>query len=1145
MRVFRIIAAIVLSGLLLVVLLLGGLIHQLNRTALNADFLAEQIQRLDLLTLARDKFVTAMSPDARETAGAVADAVLADQRAHLNQQVQSVLRSSVGYVRGEVPSFNFSIEVEPVVQSLLRALNTQLREHPPEALRTMSPEEQDQAIAEISRKAEEAIRQHVKPGERVTLETLGNGEDIRGLVKALGDLRARVAVLLTLYQVCIGLAIVAAVLLVLAGSLRWLGAVGLIAGLGLGLGQFILQSVLSLAMSGYATQLPEGMQAKLPPIYSAVAAPLGSLGLAVLAIGAVAFGLSFVKFRRTAVTAAPAVTPPPVAATPPAVAIASVPPAVAPVAAPPPVAATPPPVAPAAPAPVASPAAAPIWKNRWVLIGAGAAVVLIGLWAGDVSNRYKASEWAKRGQRAFLNSDWSGALEALKEATLARPTDFDYRRDYETMQERWLRAQGDSLAGLSAEEAFQRLSTDSGRFSGMLTEPFASQFRAMVNQNREKVRANLARAFDAAMARSDEKKFKEAYAAIEKLRPLAALYPQFAEREEKVKIAEVTAGIEESEHLTQANNFADAYAALDKVRANAGLIRDRYDDARCNVQVMDLLHRLQDAVQLSEKGEFARANAAVDEAGKFLKQLTTQPAFMAAYSRAVAEVPAARRGDAKLEKKVAEAEKMIRRNIVQHSGAQLAQAMATGNAAKVQTVLDDYAALTNQALSVHADDLLNEKSFPRFLDHLTDLRIRPASEADRSNRADLIIVEHLRSRFTERDEVIRFLGDGYLDWANDLAHRDLPGTALYTLELAKRVSGRTNPPLENDLRKAINQVYAFTLYLPVTTSEQGDNPRLTTVCRSTIKDLLGRVGGGSIKFDENPREAGAPPAQIELRTVLSGIETAQDRADQTMSGTYQSGWRNESNPDYYELQNQLQVAQNEYNQIAQANAQTQAIYNNNSSDLGTFGAVLAGVSSAVSNAGLQDAQNKINQLSNQLARTPSVLQKPVYAEATYQVSTYTITHRATLTTTVYVAGEQVGSRTWSADFAYTTQESPGDSRLKAAPIRPRYLDKAAVVDRLARGLAERLAAQRDQLMQSIADGTFKVVSGNLGADADALNGEVGWSLASVWLAGGLKVADYAEREKAVRQSLGLPLGSAEAVATGSSGRRPNAAGSVP
>ncbi|HND60260.1 MAG TPA: hypothetical protein PLB90_02190 [Opitutaceae bacterium] len=1149
MRVLRTLAAIVLSGLLLVVLLLGGLAHQLNRTALNADFLAEQIQRLDLLTLGRDKVLADLAPEMRESAQAVMDAILAEQRGHINQQVQSVLRSSVGYLRGDLPKFDFSIDAEPIVQSLLRALPAQLREHPPEALRNASPAEQEQAIAGIVQHLEEEIRHFVKPGERITLAAVAGDEGIKGLVKALGEARERVELFLLLYRVAIGLAVVLAVLLVLAGSLRWLGAVGIVAGTGLWVCQFLMKSVLSLTMAGYAAQLPESIQAKLPPIFGAVAAPLGSLGLAVLAIGVVALGLSFVNFRRSAaVAAAPVVAPPVVAA-------ASTPPPAAAVAAPQPVVVAPPPAAPVAapvaapaaapaPAPVAAPTGTPFWKNRWVLIGSGVAVVLIGLWAGDVTNRYKASEWAKRGQRAFLNSDWSGALEALKEATLARPTDFDYRRDYETMQERWLRSQSDSLAGLSAEEAFQRLGTDAPRYSPMLTEPFASQFRSLVNQNREKVRANVARAFDAAMALSDEKKFKDAYAAIEKLRPLAALYPQFKEREDKVKIAEVVAGMEEADHLTQANNFTDAYAALDRVKLNAGLIRDRYDDARCGVQVMDLMHRLQEAVQLSEKGEFARANTAAEEAGKFLKQLTATPAFMSAYNRAVADLPAARRGDANLEKKVAESQRTIRRNIVQHTGAQLAQALAGGNAAKVQDVLDNYATLTNQTLAVHADDLLNEKSFPRFLDQLTDLRIRPANEAERTNRADLIIVEHLRSRFKERDEVVRFLGDSYLDWAGDLAHKDLPGTALYTLELAKRVSGRTNPALETDLRKGINQIYAFSLYLPPTASEQGDNPRLTAACRNTIKELLGRVGGG-IKFDEAPREAGAPPAQIELRTTLSGIETAQDHADQTITGTYQSGWRNESNPDYYELQNQLQVAQNEYNQIAQANAQTQDIYSNNSSNLGTFGAVLAGVSSAVGAAGMQDAQNRINQLNSQLAQTPSVLQKPVYAEASYQITTHTIAHRVTLTTTVFVNGEQAGSRTWTSDFGYTTQESPGDSRLKAAPIRPRYLDKSAVVDRLGRGLTERLAAQREQLLQSVADGTFKVVSGNMGADADALNGEVGWSLATVWLAGGLKVADYAEREKAVRQSLGLPLGTAEAVTTGNSGRRPNNAGSVP
>ncbi len=203
----------------------------------------------------------------------------------------------------------------------------------------------------------------------------------------------------------------------------------------------------------------------------------------------------------------------------------------------------------AAPTPVPKP------KRTGLIIAIVATVVVvIGgalAWPG-IARRQKVSDLRESAHEAFLKSDWLAAVSSLHEAAQLRPTDNECRRDYEDMQDKWLRYVEEVLSNKTVEEAHGFLGLDANqRIREFLTEPVRTKFANVIDRNHQRVVALV----KAAIAQAESTS---------------------------------TGGAE-------AAGFKAAHAALDKVAGIAGVAQAEYDKAREGVVLRDWAYRLERA----------------------------------------------------------------------------------------------------------------------------------------------------------------------------------------------------------------------------------------------------------------------------------------------------------------------------------------------------------------------------------------------------------------------------------------------------------------------------------------------------------------------------------------------------------------------
>lgn len=771
-------------------------------------------------------------------------------------------------------------------------------------------------------------------------------------------------------------------------------------------------------------------------------------------------------------------------------------------------------------APVNPPPAATKPRPKALWIGGGVAALLIAGWAGDVVNRYQAADLHKRGQAAFLNNDWGAALDSLRQAAQTRPTDSDYRRDFDAMQDKWLRFLQESASTRTPEEVFQQLEGEPVRLAKLLTEPCSSQFRNFAARNQEQVKTRLIAALERANNLAIEGKFKEAYAEAEKLRPLAKVHPKFEESVDQIRIAEVRAGMTRAATAADNHEFAKAYAALDGVRANSKLLADDFASDEGSLHLTELNYVLAQAVETSERGEFNSALSQLDKGAKLAQQLGKLDWFNRVLEKELAKVDEERRAGLKPEARVAEARAAIERNIGSRSAQKLADALGSGSVHSAQNVLDEYAALTHRKFSVTAGELMNEHELPKFLEQLTALGLRPANEAKRANRADLIVVEALRKSFSAQDEVAQFLGRSYFEWANELGNSGALGLASYVLRQARAAGNPANPEMEQQAREVLAKNYKLTVHLPSTTAKADASVPVNDAGREAIREVLARTAGKWITVDDTQAEEGA--GGFQLVTHFNLLPEEHGRQQYTWNVRYQSGTQVDNNPEYYRIANELQQAQNSYNELrqaaAQAQAQSEALASTNA-----FGALFSVATNAYSGAALQESANKVNALNSQLANTPSRLSTPIYAEEPIPVTTHSLNHAATFELAVMTGRETAGTAAWSANLRYVTREWPGGARSGTAGQQPALVDPPTVVDRLGKDLAEKMSAQPDTVLRPLIGAIAKHIEARTREASPLEQADISWAQVELWKEGGVAVDDTPRREVAVRRALGLPV----------------------
>lgn len=1125
MKILRLLGAVLATGVLLLALVGTVITRTIDRTLLDAGFLARQLASLDLPALARSVVEPQLDEQARTLVGPVLTRTLQEQQAHLRAQTDTALAAALGYLRGERATLQVQFDARPVADAFLANLRDQLRNDPPAEIKKLPPAERAQALAELDREIAGPIADHVRAmnfDDRIVTPEVRRGLD---------EVRVLVALFLRVGTICLVTAVVAAAALAWLGSLRALGIVLLVVGALLAAGGQLTELLVRQIPAEMIAGLPEGVAGLVPALISAAFAPVTQQGLFLLGAGiaAIAAGIILARARR-----APGATPPAAVAVPPpaasvAPAVSAAPQAAAPAPVPPP------PPAATAPVPAVAPARGWMGQPRWLWLAGGAVALLAAAWLGDVVNRYRASAAHQRAQMAFLSQDWTGALEAARDAARHRPTDLDYRREFDALQEKWVRYQTETAAGQPPEDVQRRLEGDPARLAPILTEPHATQFRnfsqRILRQVQEIVGAEVERALD--LGRRAQ--FAEAYAAMRQLEPRKKYYPTFATALDDLRRTEVRDGIGRAMTATDQNDFAAARAALASVAPHRALLADDFAGASAGVDLRELMHGLAQAVEQAERGDFTAALAGLAAGDKRAKELAAQPDFVRSFEKALDGSDAATRARVQPAAQVAEARNNVSRAIVRHVALRLAGAIGRKDARDAQAALDQLAELTRQPVLVTAEQLLAERNFDAFLEHLVSLGIRPATEEERTHRADLIMVETMRGNFARADAVAQFIGRSYAEWAQEVAPRGQLGLALYLARQARAAGGALPAEFENALRADLAKNYGLTVRLAPTEAESDALPFRDT-WSAAVRNHLTAAAGKWLTVEE----AAAEGDGFILRPRLRPSPGEHIQRQFPWNITYQSGVRRDRNQRYDSLAYQLQQAQASYNDIrnaaAQAQAQSQAAANSGNAWL-----ALAGVATnAYAGASVDEAANRVNALYAELNQTPQYIETPVYAEDTVQVVTHSIHQAVALELDFLAGGDVVGTQRWDSRLRYTTREWPASPRANVPARRAALLSPRDTADRLGRNLAAQVAAQPHAVVQPLVQALFHHAEKQL-ADATPLDrAEVGWALVELWQEGGVTVGDRPERETAVRRALGLPV----ATAFGTAGATANPAAVV-
>ena len=121
MKFLKSLALSLLSFLLFLSLALFGMVFVLNDTLLDPDFIAVQVDRLDVSSLAKEltegQFSGQIPAEAKALEEALYDAI-ADNEPQLKEQVRSGIYSFYGYLTGESDRLNLTISLELVKEDL-------------------------------------------------------------------------------------------------------------------------------------------------------------------------------------------------------------------------------------------------------------------------------------------------------------------------------------------------------------------------------------------------------------------------------------------------------------------------------------------------------------------------------------------------------------------------------------------------------------------------------------------------------------------------------------------------------------------------------------------------------------------------------------------------------------------------------------------------------------------------------------------------------------------------------------------------------------------------------------------------------------------------------------------------------------------
>jgi len=288
-----------LSFLLFLSLSGFGLAFAANRTVLNPDFVASQLDRLDVTSLSKELLreqvpleVTSIVPP--QFIEELLDDVVTDLEPWIREQAGVAVYAGYDYLLGRSEELLVVIDLEPAKAILRDSLWQSFAESPPLGLDILSPAELeslfDEFYDDISRQMPATLEINEGMINTISLE----------IMPLLEQARRYIGYLQIAYGVLIGAtaALVTGIILLnrrVKGATLWLGIPCLICGILVYVSTFVIKRLAGLLM--VQLSLPVQLQDWLPQFLTDSLAPLEVYGIVLMAVGTALLIVSVV-YRR-------------------------------------------------------------------------------------------------------------------------------------------------------------------------------------------------------------------------------------------------------------------------------------------------------------------------------------------------------------------------------------------------------------------------------------------------------------------------------------------------------------------------------------------------------------------------------------------------------------------------------------------------------------------------------------------------------------------------------------------------------------------------------------------------------------------------------------------------------------------------------
>jgi hypothetical protein len=292
--------ALSLLGLLLFLSLAAfGMVLTINQTVLNPGFVASQVNRLDLSSLAEDfinEQISQQIPLEEEfIAGALEDTIT-ELEPWIKEQANTVIYAGYDYLLGRSQSLSVVISTEELKEGLKDNLKSAILQSPPPQLAGIPPEMIEAYFDQYYQQYSQQIPSTIDISEgMISPEVMSTLEQVREYISYI-----QIA-----YKALIGFMLLLIGLIILIhrqvrGTTRQLGITFLVYGIPAFISVFVIKNYALERMSQLIGQpgLPASLQAWLPQLVNDILAPLQMFSLGILIGGVVLLIVSFVYKRE-------------------------------------------------------------------------------------------------------------------------------------------------------------------------------------------------------------------------------------------------------------------------------------------------------------------------------------------------------------------------------------------------------------------------------------------------------------------------------------------------------------------------------------------------------------------------------------------------------------------------------------------------------------------------------------------------------------------------------------------------------------------------------------------------------------------------------------------------------------------------------